>query len=149
MGRDIEKFCLSCGNCQMGKTSNQLKPSLLHNLPILSRWQSVGMDFVGPFPECEGYDYLWVIICRLMNQVHLTAITVRTTTELAWLYIRDIVRLHGMPESYPIATLSSLPNFGVNYIGPWAPNCLCRHCFTLKQMATLRELSVRLGKSLE
>jgi hypothetical protein len=101
MGRDIEKFCLSCGNCQMGKTSNQLKPGLLHNLPIPSRpWQSVGMDFVGPFPECEGYDYLWVIICRLTNQVHLTAITVRTkTTELAWLYIRDIVRLHGMPES--------------------------------------------------
>jgi hypothetical protein len=101
MGRDIEKFCLSCGNCQMGKTSNQLKPGLLHSLPIPSRpWQSIGMDFVGPFPECQGFDYLWVIICRLTNQVHLTPISVRTkTTELAWFYIRDIVRLHGMPES--------------------------------------------------
>jgi hypothetical protein len=101
MGRDIERFCLSCGNCQMGKTSNHLKPGLLHNLPIPSRpWQSIGMDFVGPFPECEGFDYLWVIICRLTNQVHLTPVTVRTTTtELAWFYIRDIVRLHGMPES--------------------------------------------------
>jgi hypothetical protein len=80
----------------MGKTSNQLKPGLLHNLPIPSRpWQSIGMDFVGPFPECEGYDCLWVIT----NQIHLTPITVRTkTTELAWLYICDIVRLHGMPE---------------------------------------------------
>ena len=54
MGRDIEKFCLSCRNCQMGKTSNQLKPGLLHSLPIPSRpWQSIGMDFVGPFPECH------------------------------------------------------------------------------------------------
>src|ERR1700683_4905182 len=58
------------------------------------------MDFVGPFPECQGYDYLWVIICRLTNQTHLTPITVKTTMmDLAWCYIRDIVRLHGMPES--------------------------------------------------
>ena len=101
MGRDIEKFCLSCGPCQMSKTSNQLKPGLLHNLPVPSRpWQSIGMDFVGPFPECQGYDYLWVIICRLTNQTHLIPITVRTTAStLAWYYIRDIVRLHGMPES--------------------------------------------------
>ena len=61
----------------MGKTSNQLKLGLLHSLPILSRpWQSIGMDFVGPFPECQGFDYLWVIICRLTNQVHLTPISV-------------------------------------------------------------------------
>jgi hypothetical protein len=101
MGRDIEKFCLSCGPCQMGKTSNLLKPGLLHNLPIPSRpWQSIGMDFVGPFPENQGNDYMWVVICRLTNQTHLTGISVRTkTSDLAWYYIRDIVRLHGMPES--------------------------------------------------
>ena len=101
MGRGVERFCLSCETCQMSKSSNQLKPGLLHNLPIPSRpWQSIGMDFVDPFPECQGHDYLWVIICRLTNLVHLVPITMRTTTtELAWFYIRDIVRLHGMPES--------------------------------------------------
>src|SRR6202050_1568310 len=81
MGREIEKFCLSCENCQMSKSSNQLKPGLLHNLPIPRHpRQSIGMDFVSPFPECQGYDYLWVIICQLTNQTHLTPITVRTTT---------------------------------------------------------------------
>ena len=101
MGQEIEKFCLSYETCQMSKSSNQLKPGLLHNLPIPTHpWQSIGMDFVGPFPECQGFNYLWVIICRLTNQVHLTPITVKTkTTDLAWFYIRDIVRLHGMPES--------------------------------------------------
>jgi hypothetical protein len=58
------------------------------------------MDFVGPFPESDGFDYLWIIICRLTNLCHLTPISVRTTTvDLAWYYIRDIVRLHGMPKS--------------------------------------------------
>lgn len=101
MGKDVDKFCYSCGTCQLTKTSNQLKPGLLHSLPIPTKpWQSVGMDFVGPFPPCQGFDYLWVVICRLTNQLHLIPVTVRTkTTELAWFYIRDIVRLHGLPES--------------------------------------------------
>ena len=45
------------------------------------------------------FDYLWIIICRLTNLCHLTPISVRTTTvDLAWYYIQDIVRLHGMPK---------------------------------------------------
>ena len=58
------------------------------------------MDFVGPFPESGGYDYLWVVLCRLTSMVHL--VPIKTTTmasELAWLYIREIVRLHGLAES--------------------------------------------------
>ena len=101
MGKDIDKFCLSCGACQMSKTSNRHRPGLLHNMPIPTKpWESIGMDFVGPFPESDGFDYLWVIICRLTNQCHLTPISVRTTaTDLAWYYLRDIVRLHGMAKS--------------------------------------------------
>src|SRR6266852_8641331 len=58
------------------------------------------MDFVGPFPRSQNYDYLWVVICRLTSMVHLIPLMVRTkTTELAWFYIRDIVQLHGMPDS--------------------------------------------------
>ena len=70
-------------------------------MPIPTRpWESVGMDFVGPFPEGDGFDYLWVIICRLTNLCHLTPISVLTTTvDLAWYYIRDIVHLHRMPKS--------------------------------------------------
>ena len=101
MGKDIEKFCLTCGSCQMSKTSNKHPLGLLHSLPIPTRpWESVGMDFVGPFPESDGFDYLWIIICRLTNLCHLTPISVRTmTVDLAWYYIRDIVRLHRMPKS--------------------------------------------------
>ena len=58
------------------------------------------MDFVGPFPESHGYNYLWVVLCRLTSMTHLVPITTRTkASELAWLYFREIVRLHGLPES--------------------------------------------------
>lgn len=58
------------------------------------------MDFIGPFPESKGFDYLWVIICRMTSMVHL--IPVKTTmkaSELSWIYQREIVRLHGLPSS--------------------------------------------------
>ena len=59
MGKDIEKFCLTCGSYQMSKMSNKHPLGLLHSLPIPTRpWESVGMDFVGPFPESDGFDYL-------------------------------------------------------------------------------------------
>jgi len=55
------------------------------------------MDFVGPFPESGDCDYLWVVICRLTSMVHLVPIrTTTTASELARLYVREIVRLHGL-----------------------------------------------------
>ena len=85
----------------MTKSSTQKVPGLLHSLPIPARpWGSIAMDFVGPFPESSGYDYLWVVICRLTSMVHLVPIrTTTTASELAQLYIREIVRLHGLADS--------------------------------------------------
>jgi hypothetical protein len=101
IGQDVEQYCKTCPICQTTKSSTQRVPGLLHSLPIPARpWGSIAMDFVGPFPESGGYDYLWVIICRLTSMVHL--VPIRTTTkasELAWLYIKEIVRLHGLAES--------------------------------------------------
>ena len=58
------------------------------------------MDFVGPFLESSGHDYLWVVICCLTSMVHLVPIrTTTTASELAWLYIQEIVRLHGLAET--------------------------------------------------
>lgn len=101
LGRDVLKWCDACGICQTTKTSNLPPAGLLHSLPIPSRpWGSIAMDFVGPFPRSGGCDYLWVVICRLTSQVHL--IPVETTikaSELAWLYVKEIVRLHGVADS--------------------------------------------------
>jgi hypothetical protein len=73
----------------------------LHSLPIPTKpWDSIGMDFVGPFPESKGYNYLWVIICRIINMVHLVLLTINVTaSELSWMYLREVVRLHGLPSS--------------------------------------------------
>jgi RNase H-like domain found in reverse transcriptase/Integrase zinc binding domain len=101
IGQDVEQYCKTCPICQTTKSSTQRVPGLLHSLPIPMRpWGSIAMDFIGPFPESDRYNYLWVVICCLMSMVHLVPIrTTTTVSELAWIYIREIVWLHGLAES--------------------------------------------------
>ena len=101
LGLEVDKFCITCAKCQVSKTRTQLKAGLLHSLPIPIRpWTSIAMDFVGPFPRSGGFDYLWVIVCRLTSMVHLIPMkTTDTADELAGMYVREVVRLHGLPES--------------------------------------------------
>lgn len=99
--KDIDKFCTTCGVCNTTKISTQMPYGLLHSMPIPSApWSSLAMDFFGPFPASNGYDYIWVVVCRLTSMVHL--IPIRTTdsaSDLALIYFREVVRLHGLPES--------------------------------------------------
>jgi hypothetical protein len=58
------------------------------------------MDFIGPFPESRGYNYLWVIICRMTSMVHLIPIHMRMkASELSWIYRCEIICLHGLLSS--------------------------------------------------
>src|SRR6266481_5953986 len=58
------------------------------------------MDFMGPLPVSNKYDYLLVVIDHLTSQVHLLPTTTRATSkEVAWIFLKEIVRLHGVPDS--------------------------------------------------
>jgi hypothetical protein len=101
LGKEVDKFCLSCSTCKMSKALNTAPTGFLHSLPIPQKpCDSIGMDFVGPFPDCMGYNYLLVVICRLTNMISLTPMKVTdNSSDVAWLYVRDVVRLHGIPCS--------------------------------------------------
>ena len=122
MAKDVEAFCRSCGTCQTTKTSTSKPRGLLHTLPVPnSLWSSIAMDFMGPFPEVHGYDYLLVVICRLTLLVHLIpTVTTTRATDIAWIYLKDIVRLHGLPDTIVSdRDPKFIPNSGVNCIGLW------------------------------
>ena len=101
MATDIELFCTSCAKCQMNKTSTQRPKGLLHSLPTPDRpWQSIGIDFMGPLPKSNDCNYLMVVIDRLTSQVHLVPTTTTVTAKgIAWLFLKEIIRLHGVPDS--------------------------------------------------
>ena len=101
LGHKVNKYYTMCGICQVNKTSMQRHVGLLHTLPIPNRpWGSIGMDLIGPFPKSKGFDYLWVVICRLTSMVHPVPVnTTNKASELLSLYVKEVVHLHGLPDS--------------------------------------------------
>lgn len=59
------------------------------------------MDFVSGLPKTSAsQDSIWVIVDRLTKSAHFIPIkTTHTVYKLAELYIKEIVRLHGVPNS--------------------------------------------------
>ena len=101
MSHDIESYCKTCGICMTSKYSNSKPTGLLHSLPIPDRpWQSIGLDFMGPLPKSNDFDYPLVVIDQVTSQVHLvpTMMTV-TARGITWLILKEVMRLHGIPES--------------------------------------------------
>jgi len=59
------------------------------------------MDFVTHLlRSTKGHDSVWVIVDRLTKCVHFLPINQKwSMDELAELYVQEVVRLHGVPES--------------------------------------------------
>jgi hypothetical protein len=63
-------------------------------------WSSIGLDFVGPFPLVDNFDYVWVVLCRLTSLVHLIPLrTTMTASQLALLFMNHIVCPNRLPET--------------------------------------------------
>jgi hypothetical protein len=59
------------------------------------------MDFVTSLPNTpRGHDAIWVIVDRLTKSAHFIPINISfPVSQLAEIYILEIVKLHGVPSS--------------------------------------------------
>ena len=99
---DIAKFVSQCLNCQKVKAERQRPAGLLQPLPEPAwKWDCITMDFVTGLPLTPRVvDAVWVIVDRLTKTARFIPIRPQYTLErLAKLYVDNIVRLHGVPES--------------------------------------------------
>jgi len=88
--------------CQELKIEHQKSSGLMQPLFVPEwKWNSISMGFVGTLPKTvKGFDSIWVIIDRLTKPAHFVPIkTGMSMVKLAEIYIRKIVRLHGIPSS--------------------------------------------------
>ena len=63
------------------------------------KWDDNSMDSIMGLPQIvNGYDTIWVIVDRFSKSAHLLPIKVTFIKEdLVELYIRKVVKLHGVP----------------------------------------------------
>ena len=98
----IQRYVTSCDECQRNKPSQQSPMGLLQPLPIPTRpWQQVSMDLITALPRSRiGNDAIVVFVDKLTKMCHYVATTTNVTApQLATLFIREVVRLHGVPDS--------------------------------------------------
>ncbi|WVZ19821.1 hypothetical protein V8G54_007143 [Vigna mungo] len=102
MKNDVARFVSSCLTCQRAKAEHQKPSGQLQPLEIPEwKWDSIAMDFVTHLPRTvRNHDAIWVIVDRLTKSAHFLAINLKMSmSKLAQLYIKEVVRLHGVPSS--------------------------------------------------
>ncbi|XP_057248326.1 uncharacterized protein LOC130590277 [Beta vulgaris subsp. vulgaris] len=100
--RDISQFVARCLICQKVKFERKKMLGLLQPLPVPEwKWDSISMDFVSRLPKSRrGNDSIWVVVDRLTKTARFIPMGVTwSKKQLADAYIREIVRLHGVPTT--------------------------------------------------
>ncbi|CAA0819333.1 Unknown protein, partial [Striga hermonthica] len=98
--KDVADFVRRCLTCQQVKTEHKSPIGLLRPLPIPRwKWEEVAMDFVTGLPKSsEHRDAIWVVVDRLTKVAHFLPVSMSMSLDrLAEIYVRGIVRLHGVP----------------------------------------------------
>ena len=102
MKKDIAEFVAKYKNCQQVKYDDQRPASLLQRMSIPEwKWERIAMDFVVGLPKTLGkFDSIWVVVDRLTKLAHFISVRIDYNAEqLAKVYVKEIVRLHGVPLS--------------------------------------------------
>ncbi|KAL6332469.1 hypothetical protein AAG906_008497 [Vitis piasezkii] len=102
MKRDIAQFVAQCLVCQQVKAEHQRPAGSLQPLAIPEwKWEYITMDFVIGLPRTlGGNNAIWVIVDRLTKSAHFLPMKVNFSLDrLASLYVKEIVRMHGVPVS--------------------------------------------------
>ena len=102
MKRDVSEFVTKCMVCQKVKAEHQVPSGLLQPIKIPKwKWDQITIDFVvGLSLTGRKHDSVWVVVDRLTKSAHFLPVrTNYSLDKLAELYIREIVRLHGIPIS--------------------------------------------------
>ena len=102
MKRDVSEFVTECFVCQRVKAEHQVPSGLLQPIRIPEwKWDRITMDFVVGLPLTgRRHDSVWVVVDRLTKSAHFLPVrTDYSLDKLAELYIKEIVRLHGIPVS--------------------------------------------------
>ncbi|KAH1034725.1 hypothetical protein GYH30_054917 [Glycine max] len=101
MQKKIRDFVRACDTCQRQKYAATTPGGLLQPLPIPNAiWEDLSLDFITGLPKSKGYEAVLVVVDRLSKYSHFILLKhPYTAKSIAELFVKEIVRLHGIPTS--------------------------------------------------
>ena len=101
MRRDVERICSECIACKRAK-SKSMPHRLYTPFPVpTDPWTDISMDFVlGLLRTRKGRASIFVVVDRFSKMAHfIVRHQTDNATNIADLFFREVVRLHGMPKT--------------------------------------------------
>ena len=101
----VRRFVRNCHTCSRIKPSREVTQGLLRPLTIAAeRWRHIAMDFAVDLPLSKDwsdveFNSMFVVVDRMTKQVHISPCNDLSARNTAYMFYRDIFRLHGLPES--------------------------------------------------
>jgi hypothetical protein len=101
MRRVVQDFVRSCATCQHNKSEHLHPTGLLLPLPIPQAvWTDIGLDFIEALPRVGGKSLILTVVDRFSKYCHFIPLAHPYSAEsVAQAFFKEIVRLHGMPQS--------------------------------------------------
>jgi hypothetical protein len=99
MQKQVRDYVRACDTCQRQKYSATTPGGLLQPLPIPNAiWEDISLDFIIGLPKSKAYDAILVVVDRLSKYGHFILLKhPYTAKSIAETFIKEIVRLHGVP----------------------------------------------------
>ncbi|GKD24372.1 reverse transcriptase [Tanacetum coccineum] len=118
MSRDVEHFIRRCLPCHRAKCQSSPHGLYMPLLVSVSPWEDVSLDFITGLPRTQRQkDSIMVAVDRFSKMAHFIAChTTYDDVQIANLYFKEIVRLHGVPKMME----ELLPR--VEFAYNWAPS---------------------------
>ncbi|SLM33286.1 Ribonuclease H-like domain [Lasallia pustulata] len=105
MRKQIQEYCNSYLVCQGARVIRGKQSGLLQPIPIPKRaWGVLTLDFITGLPESHAYGGVYnailVVVCKFSKMAHyIPARKDWTADQLAEAFVREIIRLHGVPQA--------------------------------------------------
>ena len=115
MGQDFVLYCRSCDKCQINNEPTTLPYGRSLTLPDPDEaYQSLAIDFAGPFNKSDSYTSIMIIMDRFTSYTHLIPLKDAATSEKIFKKLNStIFDVHGPPSALFLTRTLALPlSFG-------------------------------------